>query len=258
MKKGKERVFSAHGMTIYHQNFPKKQLKQHSHPEAHLFIPLEGYFEVEVNNIVHKVSAGQMMFVGASVEHSFKAKGEAGERLILQIEKFKFKSSVSILPLHHLIRDLALNIFFYAEEAYLVSMIKLILEVLNASLNKERTDAPRKLFLTQEKILSSHHSQFLNVMNVMEDNPEYSLTEVAAESGLSIRTLSRLCREETGFSPNELHTFYRIQKAIKLIYEANLGLTAIAFECGYSSLSQFIGNFKRWTGAKPSEFKPFQ
>lgn len=258
MKKGKERIYSGHGLTIYHQNFPKKQLKKHSHKEAHLFIPLEGVIEIEVDDVIYKVSSGQMMFVGGSVDHNFQAMGESGERLILQIEKFKFKSDVSILPVNHFIKDLSLNLFIHSHEVYASSMVKLLLEVLSSSLDLEKKNVQNRLIATQEKILTARNPQIRDVLKVMEQNLEFSVNEVAKESGLSVRTLGRLTKDETGLSPNELHTYYRIQKASELIFQGHLGLTSIAYECGYNSLSQFIENFKRWTGSKPSEFKPFQ
>lgn len=86
------------------------------------------------------------------------------------------------------------------------------------------------------------------------DEERLALSDVASKAGLSPRTLSRLVKDEMGLYPNELHTYFRIQKATELIIQAEFGLLAIAYECGYSSLSQFIQNFKRWAGSKPSEY----
>lgn len=254
MQKGKERVYQGDLISLYHQNFPKKQLKKHSHKEAHLFIPLEGSVEIEVDEVKYKVSSGQMMFVGGSVEHTFSAEGASGERIVIQLEKFKFKSRVSILPVNSLIKNLALNLFPYAGESYSGSLEKLIGEILAATLNKETSHAQNELFLTQQKILTTRQPQMRKVLQILESDLELAMNEVAQKAGLSSRTLSRLVKDETGLSPNELHTYFRIQKATELIFQGELGLTAIAFECGYSSLSQFIQNFKRWTGSKPSEY----
>lgn len=263
MKKGEERIFDRDGLTVYHQNFPKKQLKEHAHNEAHLMIPLGGSIEMEVEGHTYEVKPGQMMFIGGSVEHSFIAKGESGERLILQFDQFKYKSKVSIFPLHSLIKELTMSLFIYQDESYCGNISKLISEILQHQLNNQKTHSRNELFLTQQKILTSQNEQLKKILKVLESDLEISMPDVAAKCGVSPRTLSRITKEETGLSPNELHTYYRIQKASELIFEGKLGLTAIAFECGYSSLSQFIQNFKNWTGSKPSEssraaIKPFQ
>jgi AraC-like DNA-binding protein len=142
--------------------------------------------------------------------------------------------------------------FTHANETYVSAMEKLISEVLRSDLVKEGK-SDNRLFDTQQRILSSQNNQLIKVVNLMENNLEIKLSEVASKCGLSPRSLTRLTNEETGLSPNELHTFYRIKKASELIYLGELSLTGVAFECGYNSLSQFIENFKRWTGSKPSQ-----
>lgn len=253
MKKGEERVFKKFGLAVYHQNFPKKQLKAHAHDDAHVMIPLEGSIQLDVEGITYEVKPGQMMFIGGSVEHSFMAKGESGERIIFQIDKFKYKSKVSILPLHSLLKEIAINLFSYQDENFCQSLVKLVNEILLSALDNQKNHSTNELFLTQQRLLTSQNEQLKRIAKVLEGNLEISMPEAAAQCGVSPRTLSRITKDETGLSPNELHTFYRIQKASELIYEGRLGLTAIAFECGYNSLSQFIQNFKIWTGSKPSE-----
>lgn len=258
MEKGKERVFQKNGLTLYHQNFPKKQLKKHSHKDAHLFIPLQGAVTLEVDHINYQVKSGQMMFIGGSVEHSFSSHGEIGERLILQIEKIKFKSKVSILPVNQLLLSLVMSLFSYAGESYIKAMVSLVVEILTSDLTKEDEEAINDLFKTQQKILTVQNAQMKKLVSILPLHLESNIAEVAAKAGLSSRSLSRLTREHLGLTPNELHTFYRIQKATELIFEGKLSLTEVAFECGYNSLSQFILNFKKWTGSRPSDFKTFQ
>lgn len=262
MKKGTEKIYQGEGFTIYHQNFPKKQLKTHSHNEAHLFIPLEGSVELEVKGTVYKVNSGKMMFISGSVPHSFNSTSEAGDRIIVQFEeslnkKFKGqKGKVVLLPTHPLIKDLILSLFPYAQSPFAASMGELVLEILIDNLTLQ-TDSPDNImFRIQEKVLTSVHPDMKKLTNLMEKEMGLSIDEMASLAGLSKRTLTRLVQDEIGLSPKELYTFFRIQKACELIYQGQFGLTAIAYECGYNSLSQFIENFKRWTGLKPSEFKP--
>ncbi|MFP5386938.1 MAG: helix-turn-helix domain-containing protein [Bacteriovoracia bacterium] len=258
MDKGKERVFKSHGLTLYHQNFPKKQLKEHSHQEAHLFIPLQGSITLIVDDVSYQVKSGQMMFIGGSVEHSFSSESEMGERLILQIEKVKFKSKVSILPVNQLLLNTVLNLFNYPEESFSKTMVSLVNEILISDLTKEKEEAVNDLFKTQQKILTAQNALIKKIVSLLPLHLESGIGDIASATGLSHRSLSRLTREHLGLTPNELHTFYRIQKATELIFEGKLSLTEVAFECGYNSLSQFIQNFKKWTGSRPSDFKTFQ
>lgn len=262
LKKGSERIYQGEGFIAYHQNIPKKQLARHQHKEAHLFIPLEGSLELVVEGTLYKVVAGKMMFIPGNIDHSFSTHQQSGERIILQFDenqnsKFrKFKSAATMLATHPLIKELILHLFTYAETSFRLSMEKLILEILQESLVSQNLNSENVLFLTQEKLLKSQNASFHKVSQIMSEQLELSLDEIAAQAGLSKRTLTRLVQDEMGMSGKELYTYFRIQRACELIFQGELGLTAIAFECGYSSLSQFIGNFKRWTGMKPSEFRP--
>lgn len=263
MKKGTERVYRGEGFTVYHQNIPKKQLKTHAHNSAHLFIPLEGHLELEIKGMIYKVNSGKMMFVSGLVPHSFNSTSEAGDRIILEFDeslnkKFKAqKGKVVLLPTHPLLKELILNLFPYAQSKFALSVGALALDILIENLSLQTNAPDNILFRTQEKVLNTQSPDLKKVISLMGNEFGLSIDEVAKQVGLSKRTLTRLVQDDLSLSPKELYTFFRIQKACELIYQEEFGLTAIAYECGYQSLSQFIENFKRWTGLKPSDFKRF-
>jgi len=257
MKKGLERVYKGEIITLFHQNFPKKSLGTHTHHEAHLIIPLEGTVSMKIQNIEHIVKAGQMIFVGAQVQHDFSAIGESGERLIFQLNmphKREFKKQVSLIPTHQLLKSLAFDLFTYSQEKYIGKIEELIIEITLSHLSIQK-EIQNELFKTQSSLLKRNHQQFQIICKLMEDNLNAKRDFIAKEAGVSPRTMTRIIRDEINLSPNDLHTYYRIQKACILIYQNTFNLTSIAYECGYDSLSQFINNFKKWTGSKPSLFK---
>jgi AraC-like DNA-binding protein len=55
-------------------------------------------------------------------------------------------------------------------------------------------------------------------------------------------------------TPKQAITFHRIEKAKELL-QKNQSVTDVAYEVGYSSLSQFITTFRSLTGKLPSEFR---
>jgi len=130
----------------------------------------------------------------------------------------------------------------------------LIIEIIITQLSFQK-NVQNELFKTQALILKSSNSQFQSICEIMEKNLNGKRDSIAKQAGLSARTMTRIIREEIEISPVDLLTYFRIQKACSLIYQNKLNLTSIAFECGYESLSQFINNFKKWTGSKPSQYK---
>jgi len=210
-----------------------------------------------VDGVVHQVRAGQMLFVGAKVEHDFKAQGEVGERLILQLNmagQAKLKPRVALLPTHPLLQELAMALFTYQGQSYAEQVQELIAAILRETLQQQEA-APNQLFQTQAVLLKSTDPSFRKLLQLIEANPDLDSKTVAQKAGLSPRTLTRLVTAECGLSPHELLTFHRIQRACQLIHEGQLNLAGVAFECGHSSLSQFIANFKKWTGTTPSHYK---
>lgn len=81
-----------------------------------------------------------------------------------------------------------------------------------------------------------------------------SLEQVAADLGMSSRTLSRKL-DDFGTSYFEILEALRLQMAQKYLSETNLNLARISNLLGYRSLSSFNDAFKRWTGHSPGRFR---
>lgn len=67
--------------------------------------------------------------------------------------------------------------------------------------------------------------------------------------------LSRIFKQETGFTFVEYLTKIRMDKAIKLIKETNLKAYQVADEVGISNPHYFSICFKKWTGVSINDFK---
>lgn len=62
---------------------------------------------------------------------------------------------------------------------------------------------------------------------------------------------------ELGLTPKQILISIRIEKAQELLEKSNMPVTDVAYEVGYSSLSQFIAAFRAQTGQLPSEAARF-
>ena len=81
-----------------------------------------------------------------------------------------------------------------------------------------------------------------------------SVPEIAAELGMSARTLQRRLGEE-GVSFAGLLDDVRQELAVTYVRERRRPLGEIAFLLGYAELSPFLRAFKRWTGKTPGAFR---
>lgn len=72
---------------------------------------------------------------------------------------------------------------------------------------------------------------------------------------LSYRQLSRIFKRETGHTIKEYQIKERIGEAKRLLSQTGFSVTDIAFELHYPSSQKFAAQFKKETGATPTEFK---
>lgn len=82
-----------------------------------------------------------------------------------------------------------------------------------------------------------------------------TLRHVAQTVNLSATYFSELFRKTTGMNFVDYVARTRVEKAKNLLQNPNLRITAIAFEVGFQSLSQFNRVFKKTTGHTPREYR---
>ncbi|MCB0628540.1 MAG: AraC family transcriptional regulator [Saprospiraceae bacterium] len=82
------------------------------------------------------------------------------------------------------------------------------------------------------------------------------LKDLAQQAGLSPFHFQRLFRRETGESPAECLTRIRLDRAGHLLrVNADLPISRIAYDCGFSSPATFSRSFSQRYGCSPSHFR---
>ncbi|HIT63560.1 MAG TPA: helix-turn-helix domain-containing protein [Candidatus Ventrimonas merdavium] len=82
-----------------------------------------------------------------------------------------------------------------------------------------------------------------------------SLTEISGELHQSLSVLSRMIRERTGFTFQELLLRKRLQKAVMLLLESDLTVDEIGAAVGYDNMSYFHRKFKERYGQTPARYR---
>lgn len=81
-----------------------------------------------------------------------------------------------------------------------------------------------------------------------------NLEQLAQSLGMSISSLSRKFRSETGQTMSQYQTAFRIRIAQRYLQEANYSVTQVAYHVGYGDTSYFSKVFTKITGVAPSEY----
>lgn len=104
---------------------------------------------------------------------------------------------------------------------------------------------------------ASMHTPMHSAIQYIEKNisdPNLSNEEIAKKMGISEVYLRKLFATHQKTTPKQYILDMRIRKAKQLLVDTPFTITAIAEECGFSSLYHFCRVFKLRTGTTPSEY----
>ena len=84
---------------------------------------------------------------------------------------------------------------------------------------------------------------------------DLTLTVLAAQVNIVPTTLCHVFKEVTGQRVSDYIIQVRISQVAKLLRETDLEVQTIAYECGFSTQTNFNRHFKRLMGCTPTEYR---
>jgi AraC-like DNA-binding protein len=100
----------------------------------------------------------------------------------------------------------------------------------------------------EEKFLRDATDAILRCMS----DPDFNVTALAREVGVSVTQLYRKCMVLTGRSPNDLIRHHRLERATDLLRTHSGNVSEVAYWVGFSNLSYFTKCFKGQFHCLPS------
>ena len=253
----------------------------HSHPELELVYIKESYGKRIVGNSVAQFVPGDMIFLGSDVPHvwlndeiyyqgisTLKAKA-----IVVYFNKeifgpafYELKETQNINSLfNQAVRGLSIS--GKTNELIAKKLEKLVhkknfeiivglFEIL--SILSESTD----ISFVNNEIYNPINDQIKNdrisdVFEYVKENykEEISLVEIAKIANLTPTSFCRMFKLKTKKSFVEYLNEVRVSNACKLLIETDMGISEIAYECGYKTASNFNQLFKKLTGTNPKEYR---
>jgi len=108
-----------------------------------------------------------------------------------------------------------------------------------------------KMIAERLKLYFNQHAASQNENSLADLKVEALIESIGISSGYGLEVF----RSVYGISPRKYLSELKLQEAKALIQQAHLSLTDIAERLGYSHLSHFSRQFKRWTGISPLEYR---
>jgi AraC-like DNA-binding protein len=112
----------------------------------------------------------------------------------------------------------------------------------------------KELMRTRETTFDSCASQVSHIISKRLGQENLEVQSIAAEMGLSSRTLQRRLSEE-GTSLRDLVRRHRSQIVGRLLKDPKAKMTVIAHDVGYSDATTFSRAFKSWSGDTPRDHR---
>lgn len=254
--------------------FPK-----HWHTEMEVIHVIEGNLIVYLNNQECSLEKGDILIIGANKIHGYKEGIEKRnfdlilfnygmlEELSKDIESFKYL--LPIIMNNHLIHynnqtelhrkivdqiegliieyNSKMDGYKYVMKARLYDFMTILLRDV-----KSETCLEESLEHLQKKYeILSQINEYLD-----ENYAEYiSLEQVSKFVGYSTFYFTRIFREFTGTTFKKYLTYYRLEKARRLLLETDIPIVDVAYQSGFNSIKTFNRIFKEYSRCTPTDFR---
>ncbi|WP_316633345.1 AraC family transcriptional regulator [uncultured Flavobacterium sp.] len=253
----------------------------HSHPEFELVYILESHGKRIIGNSVESFEAGDMVFLGDDIPHVWLN----DEIFYKGINSLKAKAMVIYFS-----RDLFGNSFYELPEAqevkkFLSQAVKgvsitgqtnaLVSKKMEKLLKKKGFEVIMGLIEILFLLSKSKDLRYINddsYISVNEDNKndrlaavfqyvksnykeEISLDEISKIANLTPTSFCRMFKAKAKKPFVEYLNEIRVSNACKYLIETDLGISEIAYECGYKTASNFNKLFKKLMGTTPKEYR---
>lgn len=112
-------------------------------------------------------------------------------------------------------------------------------------------------FIVHDHPPAPRGSALETLLSWLQDNAAHDLTldQIAAQAGMSTRTLNRRFREQTGTTPLQWLLRARIRQAQHLLEATDHPVDRIAAQVGFNSPTAFRDRFKRIVGTSPHAYR---
>lgn len=123
----------------------------------------------------------------------------------------------------------------------------------------EREDAPADAPVGQGSVTTSEDEAALRrigeALEALYAQENLSLARLARKAGMPARDVSAVINRASGLNVSQYVNNRRIAEACRLLDETERPLTAVMFDCGFATKSNFNREFRRVTGTSPSQWR---
>lgn len=122
-------------------------------------------------------------------------------------------------------------------------VMRLFCEIFDAEAQERRPAATDPRLAAFQGLIARHHTA------------DWTVARYAAEMGMSVRNLARICVEGTGQAPHQLAETHLMREACRLLAYTRMPAQQVAFQLGFHDPSYFNRRFRRAMGVSPGAYR---
>ena len=167
----------------------------------------------------------------------------------------------------HVIILSAYDTFSYAQSALRLGAVDYLLKPFHdGALERAVTlvheklypNSKTKILLVKEGPKSNYVREAMDYIRMHFNDPGICISSIAEYLNISEGYLSHTFKKETGLSPLNYLTQYRIQQAMQMLEDCRIRVYEVAEKVGYQDIAYFSSTFKKLTGMSPSDYQNAQ
>jgi AraC-like DNA-binding protein len=261
----------------HRHDYPSALARWNYHPEYEIHLIAESAGKMFVGDHIGTFGPGNFLLVGPHLPHHWVSDLEPGERIegrdvVLQFSGAFIEDARRVFPefvkLIPLLEESRRGVEFFGDDArdcadlltkmgacdglariaLFVRLVERMVAARDKRLLASETYRPESIVGDDAQIGGVIEYMFANVHDVR-------MSTAAGIVGLNESTFSRHFKKMTGANFVDCVRKIRIAKACTLLENGALGITEIAFECGFQNISNFNRAFRREKDMTPREYR---
>lgn len=232
----------------------EQRLPAHQHHKAQLLLVYGGIAYLQTEEKDFYIPSNHYIWIPKNYPHNlmFNTKDLYIINIYFPEETTEgFYDELGIYPVSKLVAEMLSFSEKWQGDYYKGSWEFEFLSTLKCTLSKENLKKfSIQLPTADDERLNSIINSFRNRLN-----ENLTLESTAKQSGMSVRSLTRLFQTKLHITFIQYLKMLRIIRAMELIKDKDLNMTEIAYEIGYSNISAFSNNFYQMTNMRPTQFK---
>lgn len=261
-------------------HYKHQTTREHRHNFVEIMYVCEGEITHRIDGKEIVMQKGDILLMNQWVKHCVKETGDndIGVNFITLPEFFDIPSKmlrannvlteflVNILREHHQTAD---YLFFRLGEDQKIK--NLVENMIESMLSEEKADDILNQYsmgliflylmnhienLTTKSLKDPKSVMVQSILNYIDLHYKTAnLTKIASDFKQSVSVLSRIIKQKTGYTFQELLRQKRFEKATSLLVETNLTIEEVVLAVGYENQSYFYRKFKEKYGMTPREYR---